>query len=486
MLCAWLLSCPFLFIYFIFLYFYFFFIFIYFICLQTSSTMSRRSTLSREELEVQDALREDTPVSVRNNIINLGTPDPGQRAPVAQVSPPLINIGSVQQLSETIARSLMLAINPNFEEANHVPPAGLSHKRPHEVMDLPAPTGGPLIAKTASPIRFGVDVNPPPQGAEDGKSHSPLDLPAVQTPVTSAVIDAAPTSTGLVPVTPVAPAPQVSGEVAPDAALPPTSTDDPPNWSPDEGVMAWAALAVDSCEWSGEDRKLLMKKFVPEPKYAHLFEAVHMPPDIISAMKDKRTVQADYLFNRYTAETYFYNSNLDLTTCFRPLLEVISNLTRSPEHENDRYLLGRVFQGMVSSTVKLSRGRRELGRRFVPLANAPALFRTKPSHKSIFGGDSIESAVEEAVKVSKGNRSLVYKHKSVQQPFRATGSYGRGFQGYQYQYQYQKPQYPFKDQSGGGSSRQQRGRQKGRGGRGRGRQPNYPSRQQQQRQLHQQ
>ena len=102
---------PFLFIYFIFLYFYFFFIFIYFICLQTSSTMSRRSTLSREELEVQDALREDTPVSAKNSIVcGQATPDPGQRTPVAQVSPPLINIGSVQQLSETIARSLILVL----------------------------------------------------------------------------------------------------------------------------------------------------------------------------------------------------------------------------------------------------------------------------------------------------------------------------------------------------------------------------------------
>ena len=82
---------------------------------------------------------------------------------------------------------------------------------------------------------------------------------------------------------------------------------------------------------------------------------------------------------------------------------------------------------MVASTVKISRGRRELGRRFVPLANASALFRTTPSHKSIFGSDSTEAAVEQTMKESKCNKSLVYVPTASKHPFRASGSSYKGF-----------------------------------------------------------
>ena len=172
-------------------------------------------------------------------------------------------------------------------------------------------------------------------------------------------------------------------KVVPDDTLP-TGNVDIPNWKPDPAVLAWANLIIDSSEWSAEDRKSIIKTFIPDKEHEHLFEPVSMPQQIRDAMTNRSIVESDYLFKRFTAETFFYNSNVDIVTCYRPLLEVISNLKGNLDHEKDRFLLGRVFQGLVSATTKLSRGRRELARRFVPLINTPALFRTKPTHKSIF------------------------------------------------------------------------------------------------------
>ena len=62
---------------------------------------------------------------------------------------------------------------------------------------------------------------------------------------------------------------------------------------------------------------------------------------------------------------------------------------------------------MASAVLKLSRGRRELGRRFVPLENANALFRTKPSHYSFFGDSSDDTAVTKAVAEAKVNKNLI-------------------------------------------------------------------------------
>ncbi|CAL4065066.1 unnamed protein product, partial [Meganyctiphanes norvegica] len=273
--------------------------------------------------------------------------------------------------------------------------------------------------------------------------------------------------------------------VAPDAELP-GSSDAPPNWQLDPAVIAWANLIIDSCDWSPEDRKALQVQFNPVPDLAHLFDAVHMPPELITCFKHKSTVSSDYIFNRFSAETFLYNANLDMVTAYRPLLEIISSLKGCPGQENNRFLLGRVFQRMVSSTVKVSRGRRELARRFVPLANATALYKTKPSHKCIFGGESTDAAVTQGVADSKQNKSLAIIPKTFKQPFRASGYSGKGFPSYRYPYQksqfydrprpyqqarsYQKSRYYEDSYEKRGYNRSRAGRQKGRGGRGKNRQ----------------
>ena len=76
------------------------------------------------------------------------------------------------------------------------------------------------------------------------------------------------------------------------------------------------------------------------------------------------------------------------------------------------------YISVVSGVSHLSKGRRELGRRFVPLANAAALFRKKPTHFSYFGGSSVSDAVQGAVSESKVNKDLVILPKRRPQPFR--------------------------------------------------------------------
>ena len=99
--------------------------------------------------------------------------------------------------------------------------------------------------------------------------------------------------------------------------------------------------------------------------------------------------------------------------------------------ETNRTLLARVFQCMSSSAVHLSRGRRELGRRFVNLTNAEALFNKAPSHYTFFGGSSVDSAVTQAVSDSKINKDLIVMPKKRRFiPTRSMHPGGKSFYNY--------------------------------------------------------
>ena len=131
--------------------------------------------------------------------------------------------------------------------------------------------------------------------------------------------------------------------------------------------------------------------------------------------------------------------------------------------ESNRNLLARVFQCMSSSAVHLSRGRRELGRRFVNLNNAEALFNKAPSHYTFFGSSSVDSAVTQAVSDAKINKDLIVMPKKRRFiPTRSMhpggksiyNSFQRGFQPFRYNYNLQNSQ--------GNFCGEQRGRGRGR------------------------
>ena len=151
------------------------------------------------------------------------------------------------------------------------------------------------------------------------------------------------------------------------------------------------------------------------------------PQEILDAEQHPEIKKKDFLFKRFETEEFLHNANKDIVCGYRPLIEALSNLRGVPGMENNRNLLAHVFQCMASAVSKLSRGRRELGRRFVPLENANALFRTNPSHYSFFGDASDDTAVTKAVAEAKVNKNLVIMPKKRKMSFRYSHPGGKNF-----------------------------------------------------------
>ena len=204
----------------------------------------------------------------------------------------------------------------------------------------------------------------------------------------------------------------------PDAGLPSLSLRPPLNWQPDLEVLAWAVETLDLCEWSKEDRDVFAKKYSPSPEHDHIFKAVENPPDLLNVIRSPDVAASDFLFKRAVTEQFLYDANKDLACGFRPLIDLLSSL-KGKDMEHIRIPLAHVFQSMSSAINNISKGRRELGRRFVPLDSAPALFRSKPSHHCLFGFGSLEEAMTKTVEAKKINKDLVFVPKKV--PFKNSG-----------------------------------------------------------------
>ena len=209
---------------------------------------------------------------------------------------------------------------------------------------------------------------------------------------------------------PVDPVPPPNAKI--DKTLPQARRKRPTtNWYPREDVLEWAADVIDGLEMTDEDRKDVVAEFCPEPKWDHLFTAVAPPGDMKKAMEHPETIRCDWLFSRLEAEENFQRSHDDIACGLRILIEVMSDLKLTPGSDRNRFLLGRLFQFMTSAASHGNRGRRELGRKFVPQDNAPTLYATKPSHYSFFGGPSTSSAVTQAVADARVNKDLIIMPK---------------------------------------------------------------------------
>ena len=457
----------------------------FFFCLYFSSlfsqllpAMSRKSKpgMSRDELEIQAVL---SPTGSQSTV---STPAPGQQprdvAPSEQL-PQLATLSKecMMDFATVVAQSVALAIQGSGLGPDDSPPHeefdSSSDEEDGDGVDDELPTGPPFMAQHGDSLPlFRVGVNEdislqgvhdvaktvaivhtsPPPGAD--VSHAPGSS-SNATAQNKAALATAATNTCVITVS----------EVEPDKNLPLPDSRAPTNWWPHPSVLAWAKVVIDSCEWTEADREALTKEFSPEKEYDHLFQAVPAPADLLAAEKHSVTREQDYLFRRYDTENHLYNANADLACGFRPLLEVLSDLRDKPGMERNRTLLARVFQSMASSVSQLSRGRRELGRRFVPLTNATALFKTKPSHYCLFGEASIEKAVETAVSVSKVNKDLVLMPKKRTQPFHSSypgGKYSAKGKSQPYRQQsYYASSYKGKFQSG--QKGRTRGGRKGKG-----------------------
>ena len=278
----------------------------------------------------------------------------------------------------------------------------------------------------SSQIKFGLFVNEPGSGVEASTTKNAPPLSAtnqtdannnyVTVPLDHSYSCKKSVGTAAPPVNPTVAAPLVAP--LPDAGLPSSSIRPPLNFVPDPEVLAWAEETLDICDWSREDRDIFERNYSTSPDLDHFFSAVASPPDLLAAIRSPDLIARDYLFKRAETEQFLYNANKDLACGFRPLLSLLSSL-KGKGMEHIRTPLAHVFQSMSSAINNISKGRRELGRRFVPLDSAPSLFRNKPSHHCLFGFGSVEEAVAKAVEAKKVNKDLVHVPKKY--PFRNSG-----------------------------------------------------------------
>ena len=228
--------------------------------------------------------------------------------------------------------------------------------------------------------------------------------------------------------------------------------------------MAWLSKAANR-EWSLEDRKKVIETFHGEEVYDKDLLPVQMPKRLYKALISPVTKKRDYLFNRHEVEKNLFYASADVCAAIRPLLEALSLLDDKGGCSKEKNLIGQGIMGMLSANIKISRGRREVARRFVRLDCSEALFSVPPSNQCLFGGTSDTDAVKKAQDVTKSDSSLVrppvtkkssYGNRFFLGQSRYRGA-GKGFQSGRRPYytsQYKSPpQYQSKSKNRRGSSR---------------------------------
>lgn len=366
---------------------------------QLSPVMSQKrksvsSNLCQEELEIRRVL--DSP-ETRSTV---SAPTPAQHSDPrgGDVASAPITLNDMKLLFEQFSNNLNKSV-----QSLRVPPPESDEEGDEIDSELPVdygPDSDVSYADVQAPPMFGVNIN---EELQPSLAMADVHVPAPG----SAPLDIPIGASGSRPPTHGA---QLlpSSDVAPDAQLPCGVSERPPkNWNPHPAVVSWAKLVIDKVEWTDVERKALATDYSPDPADDHLFTAVPAPPGLLKAIKDPLTWERDYLFKRAETERLLLEANKDLVAGYRPLLEVLS-LTKDVEGlETIRVLLSKVFMSMASSSSYITRGRRELGRRFVPLETAPSLFSNKPSHHSWFGFESVDAAVQKAVEAKNVNKDLV-------------------------------------------------------------------------------
>ena len=355
--------------------------------------ISIRSSLSQEELEIQKVL---SPADQRS----ISNANPNESIVVAPVTQqPSISKDAMKDLALVVSNTLVdvledRGILPNTDEdTDDTENEEDIYPGQGEVL-RELPTGRPCHTDDNNDKMFGVDINENP--------HHTTTVADIHCPpfISSNSVDPNPPASVAHPL------------ISPDKSLPPViSTRAPTNWYPDPQVMAWASEMVDQSEWTSADRDIIKKQFSPDSEFDHIFSAVMPPTGMLSAIQSPEMKKKDFLFRRAETEEFLLEANKDLVCGFRPMIEVLSNLKDDPSQEGNRILLARVFQCMASSAIHISRGRRELGRRFVNFANMEALYRSKPSHYTFFGDSSVDTAVTKAVAESKINKDLIVMPK---------------------------------------------------------------------------
>ena len=116
-----------------------------------------------------------------------------------------------------------------------------------------------------------------------------------------------------------------------------------------------------------------VEQFHPKDEYEGYFSPCKMPSKLYKTLKSPAAKKKDYLFGRINVETMLFNASADLCAAIRPILEVLSELTKidpaivkvlSKNFKIDvgllKNLLGHGIIGIFSANIKISRGPREI------------------------------------------------------------------------------------------------------------------------------
>ena len=412
--------------------------------------MSKRKTLTREEMEIHQVL---SPASGHQ-----GGSVQSHRTPPTEKTKPQAQTLSLGDLSSLIKESVVSGVQQGLdleslnklcsqlEKANANknlsgnPNNGDSSKRPRTSLDdndLPRVGLDDVQEGTAPPLEvFGANVNNENVETDGESSESETEEP-VPSPFLNFSNSRNPPhtpskNTMKILETGIASSSAISD--APDADLPSVDPRPPAIWNPKAKIMKWVSDAVET-EWSPEDRKKIVDKFHPEEKYDHLLNPVKMPKKLYKAIKAPSVKQKDYLFNRSNTEKDLFNASSDLCASLRPLIEAVSLLDDKAGCGNIKNLIGTSMMGIFSANKKISRGRRELGRKCVRLDCADALYGVPPSHFSLFGGASDVEAAKTAKETTKADDTLVYAPKTKKfRPSTTQGFQNTGKQNFQNPY----------------------------------------------------
>ena len=350
-----------------------------------------------------------------------------------------LDLQSLNNLSKQLEKvnSKILSENVEHKVSSKRPRVSLDHDNDND-NDLPRVGLDAVREDTAPPLEvFGANVNEieetdTSESETEELAHSPIlsnsrNPPHTPSKNTMKILD-----------TPGIASSSAFSVDAPDADLPSVDPRPPAVWKPKAKIMKWVSDAVET-EWSPEERKKIVDKFHPEEKYDHLLNPVKMPKKLYKAIKTPSVKQKDYLFNRSNAEKDLFNASSDLCASLRPLIEAVSLLDDKPGCGEIKNLIGTSMLGIFSANKKISKGRRDLGRKCVRLDCADALYGVPPSHYSLFGGVSDLEAAKTAKETTKADDTLVYAPK--QKKFRPSTSQGFQNSGKQTFQQYYKNNY---------------------------------------------
>ena len=357
----------------------------------TMSDSNKRRTLSKEELEIHQALSQ--PASGSQQVHPENTKED--------------NSLTIDELLNLVKNATAIGVQEGM--ATNASILGKRHRSSSPVAsvgaesvdsDLPARGLGSARKETVPLLEvFGTNVNGS-AGQEESDSDTFVledDTDDIPNRIPSHIPQKASASVGV----------GTNNEVEPDADLPSNNPRLPASWNPKKKIISWVGGAIDH-EWSAEDRKNLKEKFHPIEDYDHLFKPVKMPNKLFKSIKAPSTKKKDYLLSRSEIEKDLFYASDDLCTSTRPLIEALSLLDDLPNCKQIKNLIGQGLQGIFSANLRISKGRREVGRRFVRLDCAEALYGSSPSHRSLFGNVSDAEAVKQAKDKAKLDESLVF------------------------------------------------------------------------------